>query len=193
MAEARDLKKIKSLSIDANFGSYALDVSPLIFENCRERFMSKFSKNGPNFFFKHSSKRGNQIIEFINKTERVLELDDNTNFLKTNYDSIIWVQPSQFWRDCPMRRSLFTILLRVGDSYKKEEDNYEEVLFSHSYLKNTEEALFRFFFGFNKYVGPSISSTSSVWVRGWKSVFENQDKEKIKEMLISQNSNWNIN
>lgn len=188
-----DFKKIKSLSIDADFGSYALDVSPLIFENCRERFMSKFSKDGPNFFFKHNSKRGDQIIEFVRKTEEVLEVTNSTVFLKTNYDSIIWVKPSQFWRNCPMRRSLFTILLRVGDSYNKEEDNYEEVLFNHQYLKNTKEALFRFFLGFNKYIGPSIESTSIVWVRGWKSIFENQDKEKVREMLVSQNPSWNIN
>jgi hypothetical protein len=173
-------------------GSFALDVQPLKFENCRERFASTFGENGPNFFFKHNPGQSKNIVSFIIKTEAILGNEIFSEFAETNRDTLVWVSPSDFWRQCPMRRSFFTILLRAGNAYNSEADNYEESLFEQDYVRPTKKAVIRFLYGFTNYVGPDITAAGHVWVQGWKSVFDSKSEQEIKRMLVSKNDKKNI-
>jgi hypothetical protein len=184
--ELKESKFVTSLNTDVSVGSFALDTQPLKFENCRERFASTFSENGPNFFFKHNPGQSKNIVSFIRKTETILGNEFFSEFAETNRDTLVWVSPSNFWRQCPMRRSFFTILLRAGNSYNLDTDNYEQCLFEQDYVRPTKKAVIRFLYGFTTYIGPDIPSSGAVWVQGWKSIFESKTEQEIKKMLVSK-------
>lgn len=183
--ELQKSKTINSLNTDVSVGSFALDIQPLQFEHCREKFAAIFNENTTGFFFKHSPSKSKDVASFIIKTEDILQNLIFSEFAETNKDSIVWVCPSMFWKQCPMRRSLFTALLRAGDAYNADIDNYEAALFGQSYLQQTKKAVIRFMLGFTKYVGQDIQGTGTVWFRGWKSIFEDKNETEIKRMLIS--------
>jgi hypothetical protein len=187
--ELQKPKIIKSCNVDAVVGSYALDRQPLVFENCRERFAVAFQEATTGLYFKHQAAKGIDIANFVSKTEIIIRQGPLSKFSITNRDTILWVEPSQFWKSCPMKRSLFTILLRAASAYNSQTDNYEDAIFSQQYLDPTKKAVIRFLNGFTKYVGPDlkISSTGTVIVDGWKTVFQNKTETEIKKMLVSPN------
>lgn len=177
-------KFVNSLNIDVPVGSFAKNSVPLYFESCRERFSTRWEQTDDGIFFTHSKGRGRNIANFIRKTEEVLQESDKTQFSETNVDTILWIEPSCFWKCCRVRRSLFTILLRAGHSYCPESDNYESTLFQHPYVSSTKMAVQRFLFGFTKYIGDPIDG-QIVETRGWVKVFENRDVAFIKTVLVS--------
>lgn len=183
--EFKNPRVLSSLNTDVSTGSFAIDIQPLQFDHCRERFAATFNENTTGFYFKHSPGRSKDIASFIIKTESVLGNLFFSEFAETNRDSIIWVCPNMFWKQCPMRRSLFTALLRAGDLYRSDIDNYESALFGYNYLQVTKKAVIRFMFGFTDYVGPDIKGNGTVWFKGWKSTFEEKNEIEIKKMLIS--------
>lgn len=168
-------------------GSFALDKAPTVFVFCREHFAKSFVKDLEGFFFCHKSDIHN-IAAFIQKTELVLNQSHHSEFCQTNVEDILWIKPSLFWRSCEMRRSLLTILLRVAMLYDRSVNNYEEVLFSHELIVPTKRAIKRFLYGFTEYRGPSLATTQTVQVKGWKAIFEAKDELEIKRLLVSQGS-----
>jgi hypothetical protein len=183
-------KTINSLNVNVSVDSFAVDKSPLNFHSCREEFSAVFNEE-TNLFFKTKINQGENIAEFIWRTESVLKQESRTHFALTNFDTILWVSPSKFWSVCPMRRSLFTLLLRAGNLYYKYQDNYEEAMFSEKYLKETQEALKRFLCGFTKYVGPEIQLSEKVILQGWKSSFSSASDEKIIKDLVLEDKSCN--
>jgi len=180
-------KQIHSLNIDVSLGSYALDTIPLCFEHCRERFSSVFDENTNGIFFKTLPDRVESVAKFIWHTENVLgnkECQNQSIFSLTNINSIVWLNPSIFWKSCIARRSLFTILLRCGNNYV---DNYEEALFSDPYANANKRSIMRFLFGYTKYVGPEIIKGYGVQTRGWSKVFEGKSDSEIKSLLVKSN------
>lgn len=181
-------KCINSFSIKADPGHFALDEKPLVWENCRERFHKSFTNTLHGFYYKHLDNQSKDIASFILKTEEVLKLKDFSKFCQTNIISIIWVEPSEFWKSCAMRRSLFTVFLRCALNYSHDQKNYEEALFldqtSSVYALQTKNSIMRFLFGFTKYVGPSIDTEASIQFRGWRSEFEHKNITEIKSMLV---------
>ena len=175
---------ITSFNIEAKDGSFALDAAPLQFETCRERFAKSFSSVVEGFYYKHKPDGGRNVAAFLLRTEEVLREKTYSTFAETNRESILWVEPSNFWRRCSMRRSLLTILLRCGILYDVERDNYEEALFNQEYVIPTRRAVMRFLYGFTRYRSPELASDSTIQVRGWKSVFESKGESDIKEMLV---------
>lgn len=180
-------KIIKSCSFNAEIGSYALDSEPLIFENCRERFAVHFTEKTEGFFYKHAEDHGQNIAAFIQKTELILETDAISKFSSTNRSTILWVSPSVFWKECYMRRSIFTILLRAAEAYNRDIDNYEDALFSHKYIDATRIAVTRFLYGFTSYTGAKClpNSTETVIRSGWLSTFINKKQNEVKKLLTS--------
>lgn len=190
--EFKETKIINSCNINVDCGSFALDEEPLKFENCRERFAVSFTPYTSAIFFKHSPLRSSNVASFIIKTEEILELQTKSEFALTNRNFILWISPSSFWKKCYVRRSLFTILLRAGDNYDSDLDNYEEALFHNDYVFSTKSAVLRFLFGFTEYTGPDIIPTGSVQTRGWRAIFQNKDAVEIKKLLRSPNNSLNI-
>ena len=183
-----DKKIIMSANTDARIGSFALDLSPLKFEACRERFACKFLESTKGFYFKHAEGNGENIASFILKTEKIVRARKHSKFSLTNHDSILWYEPARFWRCCRCRRSLLTIFLRAGMMYKMDSDNYEEALFGQAYVKPTKKAVMRFLFGFTKYVGPELGGSANLETKGWKTIFSNRSDLEVKSYLVSPRS-----
>lgn len=177
-------KNISALTVGGLDGYFALDATPFHFEHCRERFGKMWNRSTKGFFFRHPAGQGENVAAFIIKTEMILGRKSFSKFSKTNFDYILWVQPSVFWKCSRMRRSLLTILLRSGMSYDSVKDNYELALFHEPYMLQTRRAVMRFLFGFTKYIGPSIETSSHLESVGWVGVFHGKDDKYVKEFLV---------
>jgi len=184
--EFLEKKLIKSTNITGDHGGFSLE-DPLNFEMCRERFAALFTETTRGFYFKVPQNKGTSVAEFLLKTEKLLKLQVHSGFALTNRRTIIWVQPNDFWRSCPMRRSLLTGLLRAGIVYDVEQDNFEQALLSdetpHSHLARTRKALLRFLCGYTKYTGPNITGSSTLVTQGWRWLFENKDEHDVRSYL----------
>jgi len=183
MVEFKDKKIIYAQNVDAENGSFALDKSPLKFETCRERFGRAWDETTDGWFFKHPPRKSVDVASFVLKTEAILKQSQFSKFSETNRDTVLWVEPSPFWKACRMRRSLLTILIRAGMVYDLKNDNYEHALFNQQYVTPTKRAVKRFLHGFTKYTGPSIAE-GTLETTGWVRIFEGKDIEYIKTILV---------
>ena len=129
--------------------------------DCRETFQQR-SKGIKRFLFYHRKNRGRHVAAFIEQVERKLGKRKFTTFGPTQWDSVIWVKPTAFWSMDDMRRSLFTILLRAGQSYNLTRDNFDAALYSNQYARLTKPAVEKFLKGYTQYKGFNI---------GWYSEF----------------------
>lgn len=187
----KDSKNITSINcLSVACGSFALEETPLRFETCRERFAYHFTESTSGFYFKHDPNQGDNIAKFLIKTEKILDQPVLSSFAKTNLNSILWVEPSCFWKTCSMRRSLLTLLLRAGNLYDGTKDDYEDSLFYEPYIARTLPAMKRFLFGFTKYTGPECLAAGTLVLKGWKSTFEHKNESQVKELLVSEDDRF---
>lgn len=182
----RDLKKLESTSIDGRVGAFAIDRVPFQLHDCRERFAAHFMSDTTGIYMKMSQNRGENIAKFLWKTEDILNESCRSEFALTSYSTILWISPTYFWRACPLRRSLLTILLRAANEYSISDDNYENALFSQEFVIPTKKAVMRFLFGFTKYTGPDFTSTNTgtLLVTGWKQIFDRKGDDDVKRLLV---------
>lgn len=180
--EFKEIKFTPSLYFECDDGSFGLDMPPHKFETCRERFAIQWNETTKGFYLTHPKDKGFDIACFLKKSELILKQTEFSQYSLTNRDTVLWIEPSQFWMSCRMRRSLLTILVRAGILYDNKADNYEEALYSEKWAKPTKIAVMRFLFGFTKYSGPSIEN-QSIETRGWKYIFECQDEQITKQFL----------
>lgn len=180
-------------------GQFSLDVDPPKsphWDHCREQFLGKMTSNMKGFYFSFSVGKCESVGEFLNKFEKVLGLPFYSTFCKTDRETILWIEPAPFWLNCILKRSLLTLLLRVGFNYDVEKDNFEDALFSelhpdNKYVRDTKNAIIRFMYGFTKYIGTLPSSCSNSWdgsstliKHGWHAEFENAGIQVVKNKLI---------
>ncbi len=164
-------------------------------DGCREIFAKVFNEESLGFFYVSGEKYKDSIINFISKSEEILDIKQKTKFYNTNKKSILLIIPSEFWKSCFMRRSLFTLLCRVGFFHQRD---WEETVFHSKYDKidsridsnkedmiDTKEAIKRFFIGYNKFIGINpIMPEFGPWKYGWVQEFYKKDLSEIKEKLI---------
>ncbi len=78
-----------------------------------------------------------------------------------------------------MRRSLFSLLLRVAHKYSMEKDNFEEALYSIEMTKQSRSAIEYFLSGHTRYKGK---------MRGWYNQFghpkRRPDSERLGKLLV---------
>lgn len=142
---------------------------------CRELFHSQLY-NCDLFFFSHATYKGRSIAEFVQKVEQRLEIASPSQCGPTQRKMIMWIRPSRWWTVRAMRRSLFTILLRVGDKYSYRKDNFEDALYSDRYSVSTRYAIERFLAGNTHYTGKR---------RGWyQQFYEDGPTEKEIDLLL---------
>jgi hypothetical protein len=184
--------KFVNSSLPPNRGCFALDKMPLAWEWCRERFASYFHEDTNGFFFSHNNLSDHtNIREFLEKTEEVLALSDRTKIEKTNCDDLTWVEPTNFWKCCSLRRNLFTVFLRCGLHYNGD---YYEALMNNPLSKPTYRAICRFLYGFTKYTGNSLDGnfpTSTLIKRGWVEIFTDQPDDFIRRKLVKESTDEN--
>jgi hypothetical protein len=176
-------------------GAYAVDGEKISWVKCREQFAVKFSHSVDGIYFVHKKGQGESVAAFILQAEKVLGIHykERSIFSKTNKDSVIWVSVSCFWKECELRRSLFTILLRAGMDYSIEKNNFSKTLFSNLYVRQTEVAIKRFFFGFvdfriqmvtTHYAGDHRMAPSQISRKGWVNTFKDAGFKDVKKILV---------
>jgi hypothetical protein len=186
-------------------GRFALDAVPPkqpYWDNCREQFAAKIDNDTAGFFFSHEPGQGESVAGFMAKSEEILDLDKRSDYRHTDRDSVIWVEPSRFWMNCYMKRSLLTILLRCGMYYDTDKDNYEEALFGEAkyqdrareYTQATKLAVMRFMFGFTKFICPIGLEipTGSLHKTLWVEVFKNCSINELKTLLVAEKPTQNF-
>lgn len=170
-------------------GNFSLDSNPVAWENCREQFAAKFHENITGFYFSHAPDKGDDIAEFLTKFENVINVP-NTCFSKTNRSFAIWIEPASFWRNCEIKRSLLTIILRAAANYDKNKDNFDDALFNplfsdNQYIRETKLAIMRFMFGFTSFTGNYKNIPSAtVHKNGWREEFQYADEPSIRRLLV---------
>ncbi len=182
-----DPKIVENDPVEPVIGSFSL-TSPLTWYKCREQFAKFFDESIEGFFFSHEKGRSENIAAFISKTEDILEVSHpsitRSEFSQTNRWYAMWIKPSNFWKECGLRRSLFTILLRSGFEYNPGDDNYEAALISCPYARDTQLAVRRFLFGHT-----SFNMNGENWSPGWRDFFIGKDIEEVRKRLtLSKNT-----
>jgi hypothetical protein len=115
---------------------------------------------------------GESVFAFISKVEEIIKLNQRTRSGPTQRNYISWFEVSPFWVSEPMRRSLFTVLLRGGlcynirglaDGAQSGDRYFTYAIRQQKYLRDTEVALKRFLAGYTHFTGRVT--------RGWYDTF----------------------
>ena len=196
--EIKNLKQIYNIPGNGYFAVDEQHPKALIWQNCREKFLANFFCESKGLFFTHYSNSNEDIASFIVKCEKILQDTtgqnniEHTSFKKTSNEKIIWVQPSNFWLGCLIKRSLLTLLLRCALNYKVIDDNFDACLFCNKYEENklareTKNAITRFFHGFTEYKGTHYLAekleNDSIITQGWHFEFKDRSLCYLKQVL----------
>lgn len=198
----KSFKPIYGLPPVGSFALQPLRGKPIFWEHCRENFGLKFLENTKGFFFSHPENKAEDIANFLIKLEYIIQLnfvDDNvvfSTFRKTCRNNVVWIEPSEFWRSCKMKRSLLTILVRCGMNYFSDFDNFDDALFGNYkeniYIKETKVAFLRFMFGFTDWNSKEHHKLDREDERhGWREEFLNLDCRRARTRLLPSNHNAN--
>ena len=180
MIEFREIKRAKQRQQCPQPGSFAIENAELSWEDCREKF-SKHLKKNKGFYFSHEPGKAVGIASFIDKIEDMLKVNPKTIYAKTNLAFALWMEPAPFWMSCKMRKQLFTIFIRVGMKYEPAQDNFQQALLDHPYVTHTKNAVYRFLFGFTKYLGTQDLDGVN---KGWVKVFGRKSDDFIRDTLV---------
>jgi hypothetical protein len=177
------------------------DHSCFYWDKCREQFAKKFTETSDGFFYSLLESDIFTVLHFIRDTEKFLNLPSFTEFYRTNRENVAFIKVHDFWKPCYMRRSLFTLICRLGLKY--DYVNWEETLYgeigktgfteldaNYEMAKKTNKAIMRFFFGFTKYIG-NLSHMSKEYFpekHGWVAEFTDKSVDYIKSVLILENA-----
>jgi hypothetical protein len=129
----------------------------------------------------HKNKCGKSIGLFIDKFEDKMKLSKRSIFGPTQREDVTWLVVSRWWIRSNVRRSLFTALLRVGQNYKPQRDNFQTVLFANCYGKQnyytrqTKKAVERFMDGYT-----ILDRKAGFWY-GWWDCFYDADTSWYKK------------
>lgn len=184
-------KKIKT-QVHPPCGNFALEVDPskdVHWDHCREQFAAKFDEHTIGFYFSHPHGKSIDVGEFISKFETVLGIQSPSKFAKTEKQTVLWIEPSSFWKSCQIKRSLLTIIIRCAMNYDLNRDNFDDALFGDykesTYIKETKFALLRFMFGFTQFTGKlnTVAPTATVIKQGWREEFINANESVVRRKL----------
>jgi hypothetical protein len=107
----------------------------------------------------------------VSLAEEILGVS-NSEIGPTQRKTISHILPSDFWVNCPMRRSLFSILLRVALKY---EGDFDEAVEKNHYAQKTKPAIERFFAGYTHYTGR---------MTGWCDQFAGRSSKRVERLLV---------
>lgn len=148
--------------------------------NCRETFAKAWSrviteKRSKHicFFVQHRSHIN--VAKFIKKLEDTLGLKDRTICRKSKRLVYLIIEPSKWWLQSTIRRSVFTIFLRASRKYDGK--SFEKAIYSQKYFRWTKNAVEQFLEGNTYYRGKSGN---------WVNVFLYASKSKIDQKLLPE-------
>jgi hypothetical protein len=156
-------------------GSYSLvnGDRPTGWVYCRDSFQGQ-STNMKEMLFCHKAGISENIALFIFKIETILRHTKLTYCGPTNINRFMWIRPAAFWTRQPIRRSLFTALLRAAQKYDPAKENFEAALYSNQYLRASKPAVQRFLAGYTWYKGHAT---------GWDNAFRGLESEEVTKLL----------
>jgi hypothetical protein len=148
---------------------------------CRESFEFRWREYlDRNIYFNTAGPKILGIEALHNKIvflERKLSLDDESEFGFTQNANICWIKPLYFWKHHPIKRSLFTALLR-GCSNSGKFD-LESIINAEYTLCTTKNAVHRFFdSNTNINISPEINQNM-----GWQHFFNDSNQDKLEQLL----------
>ena len=138
--------------------------------DCRELFQEDFTKKIKTILFAHKSGSFHRVRDFISIAEELLDAA-TSEVGPTQRKTISYIIPSDFWTQCPMRRSFFSILLRAGMKYNGD---FDDALYKNSYVAMTRSAVERFFGGHTHYHGRET---------GWCDQFSGKSEKQVRRLL----------
>jgi len=164
---------------------------------CREQFSKNFDEERNMFFLSVDYHQPYSTCLFFDIAEDILGIKSKTVFHKTEKHNILLVEPAEFWRKCFLRRSLMTLMCRLG-MYFTNKGDWEYYLFgevpdsgnnkvdeNYKFARDTRYAIARFFCGFSKFNGKEPLKTAFYPEKhGWVEEFYNKDTSYIKKRLV---------
>lgn len=205
-----EIKQVPTLYAPGYVGQFAShpenkrDTSCFYWEKCREQFAKKFQANTRGFFYSVDYANLYKTPDFIRQTERILNIKNNSVFYKTNRRNAVYIKVSDFWKVCYIRRSLFTLVCRLGLVF--DHKNWDKFMFgeaehtgrseiddNYNMARQTNKALLRFFFGYTKYTGDLSNSRKEFMPEkhGWVAEFSGKPLSYIKSVLVLENKENN--
>lgn len=200
--ENDDIVNCPTIYAPGSFGYFATtiessnDMHNVYWDKCREQFAKKFTEDLKGFFYSTYDKYADAVPNFIRQTENFLNLSDYTKFYRSSRENVIYMVVAPFWKNCYMKRSLFTLICRLGLCY---DGNWEDTLLgvrnrthnqeidaNYDMARKTNKAIIRFFLGFTKYVGclDHLQKEYFPEKHGWVTEFANKSNDYIKQLLV---------
>lgn len=138
--------------------------------DCRELWHAEYKGRNDVVLIAHKAGHHKRLRAFISLAEELLGAS-SSDIAPTQRKTITCIVPSDFWWSIPIRRSLFSILLRCGLNY---EGDFDEALLSNSHALETKEAIERFFGGHTYYNGKQ---------EGWCDQFRGVHTKRLRRLL----------
>lgn len=168
--------------------------SARLWYHCREQFQGNSARIKRLLFCHHSELGvGYSVATFLYRIERMLKLG-KTEFGfsmcgPTKHVKVMWIEPSKWWLCKPMRRSFFTAILRAGQKYNIQINNFESALWSNRYLRQSQYAVKRFLKGYTEYTGNEVGwNRQFFWGTGYCRPNPPSQKE-VNSLLIKPKQN----
>jgi hypothetical protein len=175
-------------------------------DTCREQFAKKFLRDSYGFFLSIDKENLDSAPAFIRFCEKILSLKHPSKFYLCDVPNVIFVKPAFFWKKCYMRRSLYSLICRLG-IYSHKGDSFENYLLGHvdetknnkidlayEFARKTQGAILRFFGGFNRYVGEGPNFYEYFPEKhGWVEEFKAKPIDYVKSVLINDDDHSSCN
>lgn len=151
---------------------------------CREEGHRVWTEKCHSIIFCHEGEQAELISEFINKIERILKIPakEQTILFSTDRTTMSAVKSSDFWVSCPMRRQIFSILLRAGRNHVIG-DEVGTALSITKYTQLTKNAIELFLQGYNKFTKSCLDDLVEDFHCGFIHQFSNKSLEDCKLLM----------
>lgn len=151
---------------------------------CRDSFGWDFNKKVFFVGFQWHDLNVKKLVKFWEKRETELNLpaDKQTQIFETNLDGAVVLQISDFWNNCSMRRSLFSLLLRLSAIYYSY--NFKNSVEKYNLAAQCQKAIFWFFAGHTEKNFRNFRKRDSEGYVGFATTFKNVDEKYLEKMMV---------
>ncbi len=158
------------------------------FYHCREVFHKVFTEKDKSILYVHAGNLGETIEKFIHLVEELLNIPnkEKSQFFKTQRTTITPIRPAKFWLACPMKRQVFSLLLRSGRNFDIVQDNNNiwPALKSSKNTKSVIPALEVFLGGHTKFDQKCLDILKANHHHGFCHIFSNKSPDEIKNIWL---------
>lgn len=147
--------------------------------SCRESFAANFGRDNEFLAFKNNNLNIEKLNEFFSRIDSKLQLEKQTILYPTNHANSVLIEVPRFWVQSEMRRSLFTLLVRLGAAYYR--DSLKTAIKDYRLANDTFGAIERFFDGYHNPAGDALAMRGAV---GWYHTFNRKTKEQLEKLMV---------